>query len=138
MYYQPERIPEAYRQPYKRSGLVCGRSELSDDSPMNRDLANALREGGPRNGVLTAIEDFLRQSSGRYYFRCIELEYGLGMMLKPRHLWDVLRSVISRWRGIAGLVAGRARRLGAAGAGDGVSGQSGRPGVGDASKSITA
>lgn len=95
MYYQPELIPTEYRQPFKRSGLVYGVSELSDASENNRHLANAMREGGPRNGVLTAIEDFLKSSNGGYRFRRINAEYGLGIMLKPRNWWQAIRFSLS-------------------------------------------
>jgi hypothetical protein len=58
LYYAPERVPAEFRHPYARSGIVRGRSKLSRRG-VNGFLANAKHEGGPRNGVLTAIEDFL-------------------------------------------------------------------------------
>ena len=97
MYYQPELIPDPYRQPFKRSGLVWGQSALSDDSPNNRELANATHEGGPRNGVLTAIEDFVHATGGKYRFQRVEAEYGLGILLRPRDRWDAIRFRFRRW-----------------------------------------
>jgi len=82
MYYQPELIPEEFIQPFKREGIVRGQSELSDASPFNSDLCNAAHEGGPRNGVLTAVEDFYKEHRGKYKFFHFEEEHGLGVLLK--------------------------------------------------------
>ena len=58
LYYEPDRIPPAERQPYEKAGLRLGRSELDPDGGLNRHRFNATHEGGPHNGVRTAIEDF--------------------------------------------------------------------------------
>ncbi len=84
MYYQPELVPASFRQPYARKGIVRGRTELSDNSGLNGDLCNALREGGPRNGVLTAVEDFLREHHREYRFFRIQKNAGLGAILQRR------------------------------------------------------
>lgn len=57
-YWAPERIPDEHRQPVvARPGLFPGEPGVADDGlPM---YSSAEREGGPRNGVLTALEDFL-------------------------------------------------------------------------------
>lgn len=60
LYYEPERIPAEFRQPHRRSGMRLGISQLRSGG-MNVDLDNAEHEGGPRNGVLTAVEDFVAQ-----------------------------------------------------------------------------
>jgi hypothetical protein len=41
---------------------------------------NATHEGGPRNGVLTAIEDFLALHPGEYRFFWIRYQWGLGVL----------------------------------------------------------
>jgi Methyltransferase domain len=84
MYYTPRSIPAEYRQPFKRLGIIRGRSELSPDG-INGRLANARHEGGPRNGVLTAIEDFMRESDDLEFFAASG-ETGLGLLLHPEHL----------------------------------------------------
>src|SRR5262249_16164728 len=48
MYYAPDRVPAYCRQPYDQLGIVRGSSELSHKG-INRVLANATHEGGPRN-----------------------------------------------------------------------------------------
>jgi hypothetical protein len=60
-YYAPERIPEDQRQPVvEGGGLFPGVPGLREGGLPYK--WPAAREGGPRNGVLTAVEDFL---SGR-------------------------------------------------------------------------
>lgn len=64
MYYDPARVPPEFRLPHARRGIVEGQSALAPEGTpkkkaKNRHLFNALEEGGPRNGVLTAVEDFM-------------------------------------------------------------------------------
>lgn len=61
MYYQPETVPAEHRQPYRKGGMRPFHSALADHGS-NSPVLRAEREGGPRNGVLTAVEDFLSQS----------------------------------------------------------------------------
>jgi hypothetical protein len=42
---------------------------------------NAIYEGGPRNGVLTAVEDFLQSHAG-YTFFSFQREWGLGVLVR--------------------------------------------------------
>jgi hypothetical protein len=67
MYYDPEEVPAEHRQPF-RKGKV--RRIRSNDGRLRRlrsaradevssGFLTAKHEGGPRNGVLTAVEDFL-------------------------------------------------------------------------------
>jgi hypothetical protein len=58
MYYFPESIPEPFRKPFAKKGMAQGQSELLEKDGVNCDLYNAIYEGGERNGVLTAVEDF--------------------------------------------------------------------------------
>jgi hypothetical protein len=83
MYYQPELIPDEFVHPYKKRGIVRWQSEL-DDSGLFANVFNAAYEGGKRNGVLTAIEDFLKEHRGKYKFYYFEEEHGLGVLLRTR------------------------------------------------------
>jgi cephalosporin hydroxylase len=62
-YWTPERVPEEHRQPTAtRPRLFPGDPGVVEDGmPM---YSAARREGGPRNGVLTAVEDFLKRRGG--------------------------------------------------------------------------
>lgn len=83
MYYDPTVIPSKYIHPYERSGIVKGQIELThNESGTNANFMNAIYEGGPRNGVLTVIEDFLKIQGNRYVFLRIEEEHGLGILVK--------------------------------------------------------
>jgi len=81
LYYAPERIPPAFRQPHSFSlGLRPG-SERAGKGGFRGEgvFACALREGGPHNGVLTAIEDFLAETPGLRFSR-IDAVFGLGIL----------------------------------------------------------
>jgi len=84
MYYDPTSIPESFRQPHARKGIAYNQSELLDKGGVNAWLANACLEGGPRNGVLTAAEDFLSQASDAFNFFLLGQEFGLGFLFKGR------------------------------------------------------
>jgi hypothetical protein len=80
MYYQPELIPAAHRHAYERKGIVAGKGELVDSGGCNATLYNATHEGGRRNGVLTAIEDFIKEHDSDYYFWRVRQMNGMGIM----------------------------------------------------------
>jgi len=62
-YYAPERIPEEHRQPLGHDvGLAPGNPGVAEYGlPF---IWAAAREGGPANGTMTAIEDFLADQPG--------------------------------------------------------------------------
>ena len=87
LYYDPETIPEEFRHPYKRQGMIPGESDLVEKDGLNSQYCNAAHENGPKNGVRTAIEDFLDQSSFRLQFTILPGLYGLGI-LYPLSLYN--------------------------------------------------
>lgn len=80
LYYNPENIPEEYRNTYEKKGIKYGFIELQEDG-INGDLCNAVAYGTPRNGVLTAIEDFVEENP-EYEFVSISCCNGLGVIKK--------------------------------------------------------
>lgn len=81
MYYNPEDLDSSQRHPYAYKGMLPGASELVEDG-MNGVLANALHEGGPRNGVLTGIEDFVASVGAAHFtFRKLPFFNGLGILI---------------------------------------------------------
>ncbi len=79
LYYDPQAIPEAHRQPHTRGGLLPGRVELGPG--MNEHFENALLEGTPANGVLSAVEDFLAESSTQWRMWSIPGLSGLAILV---------------------------------------------------------
>jgi hypothetical protein len=94
-YYVPERIPPEHRQPLAAAGLYPGEpGTLHGGIPCDNPAAH---EGGPRNGVLTAVEDFL---SGREALRLaiVPAFYGLGVMWDTTAPFDAaLAGLLDSW-----------------------------------------
>jgi hypothetical protein len=78
MYYDPEAIPMEHRHDAARAGIAPGRSELGPG--INSGLWNATREGGPRNGVLTAIEDFVAERPEAFELVVLDGWHGLAVI----------------------------------------------------------
>src|SRR5207244_7856955 len=80
-YYSPDRLPPEGVHPHSYSkGRVPGRSELSRSGFGGAgEFAVALEEGGERNGVLTAVEDFLEGHAELRYAH-IPAVFGLGVI----------------------------------------------------------
>jgi Methyltransferase domain len=79
-YYQVDRIPPEDRHPSARLGIIQGRSALVESGGFNSTLENALYEGGPRNGVLTAVQDFMSQSAHSWTLEVRTENHGLGIL----------------------------------------------------------
>ena len=78
VYYSPEAIPAEHRLETVEGGYVFpGEPGLHDGGLIYR--WPALREGGPRNGVLTAIEDFLEERED-LSFALVPAFFGLGVI----------------------------------------------------------
>lgn len=85
-YYAPERIPEEARHPFsRRLGVVPGLSELVEGG-FRGHFAWALHEGGPRNGILTAVEDFRAQRPDLAYAH-VPCVFGLGVLYPSGAPW---------------------------------------------------
>lgn len=79
LYYNPDTIPPQYLHPYKLSGLVPGVDNL-EDYGINNFLNNAIYYNTPCNGVLTAVEDFLKETNLDLAFYSINAFHGLGII----------------------------------------------------------
>jgi hypothetical protein len=85
MYYHPEQIPAGHRRAHHRSGMIPGKSDLSDKG-INAHLQNADTEGGKENGVLTAIESFLGSSTLPLRLLTLPGIHGLGILASTERL----------------------------------------------------
>ncbi len=100
LYYDPKMIPEEHRQPFAQQGISITASELLESGGYNAHLCNATREGGPKNGVLTAIEDYLAQTSVDFVFARIPAVYGLGILLPTQMATQTpeLARLVGHWQ----------------------------------------
>ena len=77
-YADPDQIPPEHRQPIERNtGLYPGVEGVRPGGIPYRNPA--AKEGGPRNGVLTALEDFLADHDGLAH-AIVPAFYGLGVV----------------------------------------------------------
>lgn len=86
LYYDPSTIPEEFRQPYERRGMGPAKRELLPEGGLNADLCNAVMEGGERNGVLTGVEDYIKESSLELEFLNLPLYFGLGIVISKSRI----------------------------------------------------
>lgn len=80
LYYDPETIPELRRHVFERAGLLPGKAELSREGGLNANLANAVSENTERNGVLTALEDFVAESEHDFRLVVVPGWHGLAIL----------------------------------------------------------
>lgn len=104
MYYAPERIEEEFRQPYSYQSIIPGESDLGDGG-LNAALANATHEGGPRNGVLTAVEDFIAEWPEKVELRVLPFFNGLGICVPASRATQGLTQVLDGFFSSNGLMA---------------------------------
>jgi Methyltransferase domain len=83
LYYDPDTIPEEHRRPHGPEGIRPGVEGLLEEGGMIRDLEKASREGGPRNGVFTAVEDFLRETEQDLELIVVPGFHGLALLVPP-------------------------------------------------------
>ncbi|MBG9736811.1 class I SAM-dependent methyltransferase [Paenibacillus alvei] len=99
MYYFPESIPAEYRKPSAMKGILPGVSELVENGH-NSSVHNAEYEYGEKNGVLTAVEDFIAQSSLPLELHRAHSQFGLGIIIPyvrgiNFHLNEIVKRIIS-------------------------------------------
>jgi hypothetical protein len=95
-YHAPEIIPEEHRQPYGPNIKV----EQGDPGTVQYGLPfewGALREGGPGNGVMTAIEDFMAERQD-LRLAVIPLFFGAGFLWSQDAPYaDAVAEIVEPW-----------------------------------------
>ena len=87
MYYNPGAVPLPFRQPYScETGLTLDNPGMINGGLRGGGISFALREGGPANGVRTAIEDFLAHRPD-LRFEVIPVVLGLGIIYSRTAPW---------------------------------------------------
>jgi hypothetical protein len=94
MYYDPDAFLPEERHPYAYKGMLPGQSELTDQG-LNGRFANALHEGGPQNGVLTAIEDFIASWSTPISLTVLPFFNGLGVAVPEQQRTPQLDALLT-------------------------------------------
>lgn len=84
MYYDPSRIPAEYLQPHAADISFTMDNPSIIEGGFKGGIW-ALKEGGPRNGILTAVEDFLSQAKNKYHWVHVPAVLGLGVLIDERH-----------------------------------------------------
>lgn len=94
-YYSPEAIPEDERHPIASGPIFPGTSGIARGGLPFRDVA--AEEGGPRNGVLTALEDFL-ENRDSLRLAIVPAFYGIGVAWPKAAKWsDDLARALAPW-----------------------------------------
>lgn len=95
-YYVPDRIPPEHRQPIAPDRSVWPGDDGTHYSGIPYHYP-AAHEGGPRNGVLTAAEDFA-SAHGQLYLAVVPAFFGLGVIWdRSSPHADALARVVGAW-----------------------------------------
>ncbi len=86
LYYNPDDIPEEFRQPWAKRGMLPEVVDLVDEHGLNPTMCNALREGGPRNGVMTAVDDFVAGHPKALRVLVLPIYFGLAIVVEEDRL----------------------------------------------------
>lgn len=80
-YWDPLAVPLEHQQPSSRKGMRPGQSVLvADGGGLNPQFLNADHEGGARNGVRTAVEDFISAAAMELTYVHLPCLHGLGIL----------------------------------------------------------
>jgi hypothetical protein len=95
-YYTPELIPEEHRQPMvKSAGLFPGEPGVRPGGLPYHFAAE--REGGVRNGVLTAVEDFVEEQED-LHLAVVPAFFGFGVVWHRDAPWaDAVAQILQPW-----------------------------------------
>ena len=93
-YHAPERIPDEHRQPLAPNAGLSSEPGFADDRPF---AWTAEREGGPRNGGLTAVEDFVSEHAG-LRLAVVPAFFGFGVLWHEDAPWaGAVADIIGPW-----------------------------------------
>jgi hypothetical protein len=103
-YYAPDRIPAEFRHPFSYEGGVTLDSAGLLPNQGFRGMGSfawAIEEGGPRNGVLTAVEDFVGETlpdGEQWAWAYVPAVFGLGVLYDLSASWaPQVSALLSSW-----------------------------------------
>jgi cephalosporin hydroxylase len=86
LYYDPSNVPEEHRQPYDFLGMRPGQRKLAKRGGLNPTMANALEEGGEHNGVMTGVDDFVKEYPKPIRQVLLPFYFGLAFLVEEERL----------------------------------------------------
>ncbi|NLV55046.1 MAG: glycosyltransferase [Acidimicrobiales bacterium] len=86
LYYDPDTVPAEHRHPWRHAGMRPGRSELVEKGGLSPTMCNAEHEGGPRNGVMSGLEDFIAGYDKPLRTLVIPIYFGLAIVVEEERL----------------------------------------------------
>lgn len=92
-YYNPEAIPKEFQNEYIR--VIPEETEKMDVNSLKVPPYKAIEENTPKNGVLTAIEDYIHDSSLDLQFHYFPVFYGTGILHKKDDgLYEFIENIL--------------------------------------------
>ena len=83
---RPRRVPEEFRQPYEMKGIRPGTKQVLPQGGLNPLHYNTVTEGGPRNGVMTALDDFVAEYDRPLRVLVLPIYFGLAIVVEEARL----------------------------------------------------
>lgn len=104
LYYDPSNIPADFRQEWRRKGIRPGVARVVPLGGLNPTMANAVVEGGPRNGVRTALDDFVTGHPEPLRQVVLPIYFGLAIVVEEDRLErePELRSMLDHLESVEG------------------------------------
>jgi hypothetical protein len=97
MYYSPGSIDDGF-ECLTDTGLALEDEGIGKIGfPTGRTYAVAKKSGGPKNGVLTAIEDFIESSDRSWQYKSLPSLWGIGFLWDSEGLGDGVNKKISEY-----------------------------------------
>lgn len=90
-YFDPESLPADACHPYAPARELLIAADIEFGKEVRQHLmgsANAaMHEGGAKNGILTAVEDFINKGNSHFIFKIIPNVFGLGVLFDKRSIY---------------------------------------------------
>jgi len=94
-YYCPTNIPKNFLNKYEKLGVAPNQKELLKNGGINPTINHAITEYTDRNGVLTAIENFLNETKLNLSFYKINGFNGMGIIYaKNKSTYDLINKTV--------------------------------------------
>ena len=79
-YAEHSEVPAQFKQPHKTGGLIPGSNGVHLSAGFDLNSEHAIEEGGSKNGVLTAIDEFISSTSQELRLTTLEGLHGISLV----------------------------------------------------------